>query len=109
MLDTINLILLAVIVMYLGFAGFLFKRGKKKAVVNSYLFVIFSAIFWTAAMIIFRAAPQSSSLFWCKALYVVAIFPSYSFYLFSQVFPHHFVPAFEYEPKYPAHNFFQQF
>ena len=81
--------------MYLGFAGFLFKRGKKKAVVNSYLFVIFSAIFWTAAMIIFRAAPQSSSLFWCKALYVVAIFPSYSFYLFSQVFPYGEIPKFK--------------
>jgi len=92
MLDTINLILLSNIVIYLGFAGFLFKRGKKKAVVNSYLFVIFSAIFWTTAMIIFRSMPQSSSLFWCKVLYVVAIFPSYGLYLFSQVFPYGELP-----------------
>ena len=94
MFDPINIILLFVVVFYFIFAYFLFRRGIDRAVIYSYLFVIFSAITWTLAMIIYRGSTPENSLFWCTILYVVAILPSSSFYFFSLVFPYGKLPNF---------------
>ena len=94
MFDTINIILLLVVVFYFIFAYFLFKRGRGKTVIYSYLFVIFSAIAWTSAMIIYRSSAQENALFWCIILYIVAILPSSSFYFFSLIFPYGKMPNF---------------
>jgi len=94
MFDLINIILLLVVAFYFIFAYFLFRRGRGKVVIYSYLFVIFSAITWTSAMIIYRGSAPENSLFWCTVLYVVAILPSSSFYFFSLVFPYGKIPNF---------------
>ncbi len=95
MLDSINTILLFVIVIYF-IAGYLFyTRSKGQVVVFSYLFVICCAILWTLGMILYRGASPEDSLFWCRVLYVIAVLPSASFYFFSLVFPYGNLPKFK--------------
>ncbi|HOZ56031.1 MAG: Non-motile and phage-resistance protein [Parcubacteria group bacterium ADurb.Bin316] len=94
MLDSINTILLFVIVVYFIAAFLFYKKGPGKIVVFSYLYVIFCAALWTLAMMIYRASSPENSLFWCTILYIIAVLPSSSVYFFSIVFPRGNLPSF---------------
>ena len=91
--DTINITLIAVVIVYFLFAYLLFSKGSNRKVTYSYLVVIFSIIVWTIGMILYRGASPAYSLFWCKILYISATFTASSIFIFSFIFPNGEVPS----------------
>ncbi len=90
--DTINIVLSFVVLIYIIFLYLIFTKTKNVLIKNSYSFAIFSILLWTVSMILYRSAPEISSLFWCKVLYVSATFTASSFFIFSIIFPKSKIP-----------------
>lgn len=87
-IDTINIALVTAFFIYVVFGSLIFIKGKKRKSSIAFTLVILFTIFWTLAMIIYRAVSLDNSLFWCKFLYITATFMSSGFFIFSIIFPY---------------------
>ncbi len=85
--DTINITLLVVALIYIIFLYLIYFKSKNRLIGGSYSVAISTILLWTVAMILYRSAPESSVLFWCKALYISSTFTASSFFIFSIIFP----------------------
>lgn len=85
-MDIINILLLIAAAVYIIAGIFLLINSRNKAHM-AYFFSILSLIGWTAAIIIYRAVPPETSLFWCRVLYIAATFTANPFLYFTYTFP----------------------
>lgn len=87
LLDKINIVLLitALLNLFLGFIIFFNGRNKKINII--YSLNIVTIISWVVGMILFRSAPQETSLFWCTILYIAPTLIASSFLYFTYIFP----------------------
>ncbi|MBN1584818.1 GAF domain-containing protein [Candidatus Uhrbacteria bacterium] len=85
--DDINTILILVALFNLVLGILVIGGGIRKLANVIYGLNIFSAIGWIIAMVMYRAAPQETALFWTVVLYIAPTFIASSFLIFSYVFP----------------------
>jgi signal transduction histidine kinase len=85
-MDIINILLMIAVAVYIIAAIFLLINSRNKAHV-AYFFSILGLIAWTAVIIVYRAAPAETSLFWSRMLYITATFTASPFLYFTYTFP----------------------
>jgi DNA-binding NtrC family response regulator len=88
-MDIINISLIIIAIINLAFATFIYLRGKQREVSVLYSINILTIIGWILGMIAYRAAPQSTSLFWCIVLYISPTPIASTFLYFTYIFPYH--------------------
>lgn len=85
--DAIN-IALVITALLNGLLGVvIFLNGHHKKINVVYSLNIVAIISWTVAMIAYRSAPQETSMFWSRILYITPTFIASSFLYFTYIFP----------------------
>ncbi len=87
LLDTKNIILILTALLNLILGFFIYFNGRKKKINKIYSWNIVAIVSWVLAMLFFRSATETTSLFWCTILYVAPTFIASSFLYFTYIFP----------------------
>lgn len=87
LLDKINIVLLITTLLNLFLGFIIFFNGRNKKINIIYSLNIVTIIGWIVGMILFRSAPQETSIFWCTVLYIAPTLIASSFLYFTYIFP----------------------
>ncbi len=85
--DQINITLIVIACVNFLLAVAIFLNDRKQKINIVYSLITLSIIGWVVAMIFYRSAPQETSLFWGKVLYVSATLIASTFLYFTYIFP----------------------